>query len=176
MLLNDTLHLFSRSIWLDLMFIVRYSVITSLTFTFDCFTVCCRRLVEQRTIFSNMNLSTSSQKSTYSTLGWRILSGFIRFFGSRTFFKDHMTCMAVCPTSSHSSALFPKPTPCSPVHVPSMARARLEEIPTTILHCKKYKSKNIYHFLEFLELWFAQLWYSQFKLIFYIISTGCCKG
>lgn len=82
----------------------------------------------------------SDWQTVYSSLGSRIFPGFIRFFGSRASLRLCMTCIAMGPISSHSSALFPKPTPCSPVHVPSMARARLQGTQTMLLHCKKYYS------------------------------------
>ena len=51
--------------------------------------------------------------------------GFIIPFGSNKFFMSFMTCTPVAPISSGNRACLPHPTPCSPVHVPPMARARL---------------------------------------------------
>ncbi|MED6293977.1 hypothetical protein CHARACLAT_016136 [Characodon lateralis] len=71
---------------------------------------------------SNLSIEGSIYNSHFRTF-----PGFIRFFGSRLSLSPCMTWMARGPTSSQSSVLFPKPTPCSPVHVPSMANARLQK-------------------------------------------------
>lgn len=46
------------------------------------------------------------------------------------------------PTSSHSRALFPRPTPCSPVHVPDIARARLRETSAPHNHAVVHLSRG----------------------------------
>lgn len=54
-----------------------------------------------------------------------ILPGFIRPRGSSVALSCHMVSMPTVPTSSCSSCRLPSPMPCSPVHVPRSASARL---------------------------------------------------
>lgn len=107
----------------------------------------------------------STWNSSHSSLGCRIFPGFIRFFGSRASFRTCMTWMLVSPISSHSSAFFPKPTPCSPVHVPAMARARLVGTQTRLFcsntFCLDYFLKMKLH--------------KELKLITLIISATICS-
>jgi hypothetical protein len=53
------------------------------------------------------------------------LPGFMRPRGSSVFLSCRMVSTPTGPTSSWSSCRLPSPMPCSPVHVPPSARARL---------------------------------------------------
>lgn len=53
------------------------------------------------------------------------LPGFMRPRGSSTALSCHMISIPTVPTSSCSSCRLPSPMPCSPVHVPRSASARL---------------------------------------------------
>ena len=53
------------------------------------------------------------------------LPGFIMLFGSRVAFSCFITWMPTSPSSFSSTILLPRPTPCSPVHVPPTANDRL---------------------------------------------------
>jgi len=63
----------------------------------------------------------------FSTFVWfqMTLPGFIIPFGSSEFFNVCITCNPAEPNSSRSRCRLPIPTPCSPVHVPPIDKARL---------------------------------------------------
>ena len=53
------------------------------------------------------------------------LPGFIMLLESKVSLSCFMTSMASSPNSSIKRSLLPRPTPCSPVHVPPTDMARL---------------------------------------------------